>query len=50
MKSISDIDPNMAVKDPDVEGIVWYSPLNKNMFKILFIIYRENPIKKINKL
>lgn len=33
MRSISDIDPNMAIKDPDVEGITWYSPLNKNMFK-----------------
>ena len=34
MKDIFDIDPNMAYKDPDIEGITWYSPLNKNMFKV----------------
>ena len=33
MKNIADIDPNMAVKDPDIEGITWYSPLNQKMFK-----------------
>ena len=32
MKNIADIDPNMAVKDPDIEGITWYSPLNQKMF------------------
>lgn len=33
MKSISDIDPNMAIKDPDIKGITWYSPFNKKFFK-----------------
>ena len=33
MKNILDFDPNMAISDPDIEGIVWFSPLNKNMFQ-----------------
>lgn len=32
MKNISDFDPNMAIVDPDISGITWFSPLNKNMF------------------
>ena len=30
--NILDVDSNMAIKDPQLEGISWYSPLNKNMF------------------
>ena len=33
MKNILDFDPNMAISDPDIDGIVWYSALNKNMFQ-----------------
>ena len=32
MKSISKVDPFMEIKDPKLEGIVWYSPLNTNLF------------------
>ena len=32
MKSISKVDPFMEIKDPELEGIVWYSPLNTNLF------------------
>ena len=32
MKNIIDLDPNMAITDPNIEGITWYSPLNKHMF------------------
>lgn len=31
-KNILEIDPFMAIKDPQDEGISWYSPLNKTMF------------------
>lgn len=31
-KNILDIDSNMAIKDPQLKGISWYSPLNKGMF------------------
>lgn len=31
-KNILEVDSNMAIKDPLIEGITWYSPLNKNMF------------------
>lgn len=31
-KNILEIDSNMAIKDPQLEGISWYSPLNQNMF------------------
>lgn len=31
--NILEIDSNMAIKDPHTEGISWYSPLNKKMFK-----------------
>ena len=33
MKTISDIDKFMAIKDPSLENITWYSPLNDKMFK-----------------
>ena len=33
MKTVLDFDTNMAVKDPEIEGITWYSPLNEKMFK-----------------
>lgn len=33
MTNISKIDVNMAIKDPDIKGISWFSPLNKSMFK-----------------
>ena len=32
MKSISKVDPFMQIKDPECEGIIWYSPLNTNLF------------------
>lgn len=32
MKNIQDFDPNMAISDPNLDGITWYSPLNKKMF------------------
>ena len=31
-KNITDYDINMAIRDPQIMGVSWYSPLNKNMF------------------
>ena len=30
--NILEIDSNMAIKDPQIEGISWFSPLNKSLF------------------
>lgn len=32
MKNITDFDPFMAIVDPNIDGITWFSPLNKEMF------------------
>lgn len=33
MKNIEKFDPNMTIKDPNIDNITWFSPLNDKMFK-----------------
>ena len=55
MKSVKDVDVNMAIKDPNDEGIVWFDARNKNLFNLCGTIsddfnrFCESDIKKISK-
>lgn len=50
MKDITKVDPFMEIKDPIIKDIVWFSPLNRNLFNAFgSACFYEGDYARINK-